>query len=386
MKKSTEITTTSKGLENELKKKSWVYTIIYTILVCVLAGLLVFNYFMVFTSSFNLSTIDGHYLVGVVSTENYYQTQPGQALKVKRYVSTSEIRLSDELYYSGNAGEGTGIVVGTNYPSGYVVVELDGQTKNISVSTIIGKVVEKQDDWGYVVWFFQSWVGTAVLNGVLLLLIIGRTIWGFSVETSLKGRELQLKLKKQKQQQRKLRKMYKNYQNTGLDADSFELLDGDFEENKINIEQYAKSKDLKNAYKFVLAKVHRVYIGKTKITIQDREKITNCIELMCLAKDFDMDTEYMLTDLILKTHVVGFDLDNFVKTCKDYFANKHTTEDLACFASILYVLVKKNKHLRKEEIYNICEDFDKFLLGLKEDNNLKHLQNLSNYIKKLIKN
>ena len=144
MKKSTEITTTSKGLENELKKKSWVYTIIYTILVCVLAGLLVFNYFMVFTSSFNLSTIDGHYLVGVVSTENYYQTQPGQVLKVKRYVSTSEIRLNDELYYSGNAGEGTGIVVGTNYPSGYVVVELDGQTKNISVSTIIGKVVEKQ--------------------------------------------------------------------------------------------------------------------------------------------------------------------------------------------------------------------------------------------------
>lgn len=385
MKETTQITTTSQSLAGELKKRSLVYTILYTILLCALVLMLVFNYFAVFTTFFYPTNLKGQYMVGVVDTNNYHDTQEGQLLLVEKYTGTVKIKIGDEIFFAGNAGEGSGVIKSLHIGNGYVVVSINGTQKNVAVSTIIGQVVQKQDTWGYIVWFFQSWTGTIALNITLVALVMLRTIWGFTTETSVKGRELQAKLKKQKKDAKKLKAMYKNYKNTGLDVESFELLDGDFEQNKQKINEYAKKKDLSNAYKFLLEKVHRVYIGKTKLTVLDRQKITNCVELMCLIKTFDMDSEYMLTDLILKTHLVTFDLGNFIKSCNEYLALKHTTEDLECFQSILYVLVKKNKHLRKYEIYDFCENMEMYLRREKNGvNNSIHLLNLCNYIKKLI--
>ncbi len=384
MKKNIPITTTTQSLAGELKKSSLVYTILYTILVCILSFLLIFGYFAVFTSYFYPTDFNGNYLVGVVDTQNYHDTEEGQTLIVQKYATATDIKVGDEVFFSGNAGEGSGVVLAKYGSQNYLKVLVGGEEKNISLSIIIGKVIQKKDVGGYILWFMQSWYGVAIVNVLLIIVIVARTIFGFTVETSKKGRELQQKLKQQKRAQRKLKKMYKNYKNTGLDIYSFELLDGDFEENKQKIQEFAKKRDLQNAYKFLLEKVHRVYISKHKISVEDRSKISNCIELMCLINTFDLDSEYMLTDLILKTHVIHFNLERFISSCKAYLSYKHTVEDISCFVSVLYVLVKKNKHLRKPEFYELIEKIEIYLTTIKEFQNLPKLLDLTNYVKKII--
>ena len=338
MKNNTIITTTSQSLAGELKKSSLLYTVIYTILLCIVASLLIFCYFSVFTTYFYPKSFNGKYLVGVVDTSNYHQTQSGQVLHIEQYSKAGLINVGDEIFYSGNSGEGSAIVVENHYAQGYISVKLNDSTTNIALSTIIGKVVNKTEFWGYVLWFLQSWVGVISLNVLLIFLVLSRTLFVYNVETSAKGKELKLKLKQQNKAEKRLKKIQKNYKNTGLDLETFEMLSGDFNENATAIQEFSKRNDIKNAYAYLLKKVHRVYISKPKITTLDRLKITNCIELMCLVGRFDIDSEYLLTDLILKTHAVNFDKDNFVNSCINYLNAKHTTEDLSYFLSVLYVL------------------------------------------------
>lgn len=384
MKESTKITTTSQGLANELKKSSLVYNVLYIILLCVLGLLLIFNYFAVFTTYFYPTNFKGQCFVGVMDTSNYHNVSKGQMLVINKYRGTIKINIGDEVFYSGNSGEGSGVVEETHIPNGYITVSANGEEKNIDVGTVIGQVVAKKDNSGYVVWFLQDWVGTAVLNGLLVIVLLARTIWGFTTEPSKKGKELKKQLKAQKLANKKFKIMYKNYTKTGLDVESFELLDGDFEDNKQKIIEYAKAKDIPNAYKFLLQKVHRVYVCKHKITVLDRKKITNCIELMFLADEFDIDVEYMLTDLILKTHVIHFDLERFISSANEYLSKPHNVQDLECFESVLYVLFKKNKHLRKVSVIAFCESLEVYLCRHHKNENCLHLLNLCNYIKKLI--
>ena len=326
----------------------------------------------------------GQSLVGVVDTSTYHETQKGQVLCVEKYAQTSDIMVGDELFFAGNGGEGSGVVTKLYIAKGYVAIKTNGQLKNVALNTVIGKVVEKNDGWGYVVWFFQSWFGIVVLNAALIAIVLLRTVLGFTTEASLKGRELQQRLFKQKLANKKFRRMYKNYARTGLDIETFELLDGDFEENKQKITDFAKYKDLPNAYKYLLQKVHRVYVGKHKLSVLDRKKITNCVELMCLVDKFDVDSEYMLTDLILKTHLVNFDMENYLKSCSEYLTRLHKIEDIECFETVFYVLIKKNKHLRDYEVYQFCDELETYLCKQNYGQKNAHLLNLFKYIKKLI--
>ena len=384
MKENTPITTTSARLASELKKNSLVYTILYTLLLCLLASLLCFNYFSVFSSRFYLSALNGKYLVGIADATKYYNTEPGQILVVQTYKTSANIRVGDELFFSGNIGEGAGIVKYINLSQGYLTLVNDSE-QNVSISTVIGKVVEKKNSGGYILWTFQNWLGVIILNGILIAAVIARTLLAYTVETSPKGRELKKKLKLQQKAQKELKKMQKNYKNTGLDAQSFDLLKGDFLENKKKIEDLAKRKDLPNAYAFLLKKVHRAYICKRHLSGEEREKITNCVELMCLLQTFDLDSEYMLADLILKTSMIWFDTANFIDLCKKYLAQEHKIEDLSCFQYVLYVLIKKNKLLRTNEMLELVELIDQSLLPYKDSEHSVKLLEISNFIKNLIK-
>lgn len=382
--KDENITTTSHGLATELHKHSGIYTALYTFLLCIFSLLLIFNYISVFSNHFYITDFSGNAYIGVVDSKNFYNVQNGQLLKVDKYTSTADIVVGDEVFFAGNSGEGSGIVKKLHIPNGYIDVKIGENEQKIMVSTLIGKVVDKVDKIGYVFWIFQSWVGIIVLNVVLAVLVILRTIFGFTVETSAKGRELKRKLAQQRKDHKKFKRIHKNYEKTGLDIESFELLDGDYCQNKQKIVEYAQNGDVASAYKFLLRKVHRVYIEKQKLSMQDRKKIANCIELMCLVENFDIDSEYMLTDLILKTHLVNFDISNFVISCKNYLTEYHTAEDLECFESVLYILIKRNKNLRKAEILELCENLDIYLCQQSLNDNNSSLYSLCGYIKKLI--
>lgn len=384
MKENVPITTTSSHLAGELKKNSLVYTILYTLLLCLLAALLCFNYFSVFSSRFYLSNFNGKFLVGIADTSSYYQTEKGQVLIVESYKTSASIAIGDELFYSGNAGEGSGIVTYINLSQSYLTVENNG-SKNVSISTIIGKVIDKKDSGGYILWTFQNWPGIIILNGILVVVVIVRTVLAYTVETSAKGRELKKKLKQQQKASKNLKKMQKNYKNTGLDAQSFDLLSGEFLENKQKIEDYAKRQDLPNAYAFLLKKVHRAYICKRKLSSEERSKITNCVELMGLLNNFDVDSEYMLADLILKTNMIWFDADNYIKLCSEYLLRKHKIDDLACFQYVLYVLIKKNRQLRTAAMLELVNQVDSLLKEYKDSEYSAKLLEISKFIKNLIK-
>ena len=384
MKKTNRITTTSQGLATELKKRSLVYTFLYTLLLCVVSGFLIFNYFAVFTSNFYPTNFKGSYYLGVVETNNFNNCKKGQLITFEQYEDAYQIAVGDEIYFKGNAGEGSGVVKKLYLSQNYIKILTNNVEHNVSISTILGKIVQKTDNWGYVVWFLQSWYGIIALNIVIIVLVLLRIVFCYTVETSPKGKELQFRMRAQKKSNIKYKKMHKNYINTELDADSLELLDGEFDENKKKVLEYSKRKDISNAYKFLLQKVHSVYIGKNKLTALDRKKIANCVELMCLVEQFDIDSEYMLTDLILKTPAIHFDLERFLQSCNNYLIGKHYVEDLECFASVLYVLLKKNKHLRKKQFINFCDKLENYLSTANWVQDSAHLLKLCGYIKKLI--
>lgn len=384
MMKDEKITTTSHGLASELNKHSGIYTALYTFLLCVFSLLLIFNYISVFSNHFYLTDFNGNAYVGVVDTDNFQDVKKGQLLKIDKYTSASDIVVGDEVFFSGNAGEGSGIAKKLHITNGYIDVVVGDIEQKVMVSTLIGKVVDKTDNLGYVFWIFQSWVGVVILNIALIVLVIIRTVFGFTIETSAKGRELKNKLYQQKKDHKRFKRIHKNYAKTGLDIESFEALDGDYFQNKQKIMEYAQNGDVAEAYKFLLRKVHRVYIEKQKLTNQDRKNIANCIEHMCLVEKFDIDSEYMLTDLILKTHLVNFDMSNFVISCRQYLTEPHSVEDLECFESVLYILIKRNKNLRKAEILELCENLDVYLCQQSFNEDQSSLYNLCNYIKKLI--
>lgn len=382
--KETNITTTSHQLDTELKRHSAIYTALYTFLVCVLALLLIFNYISVFSNHFYLTDFAGNAYVGVVDTANFENTKKGELLKIHKFNSISDIEVGAEIFFSGNSGEGSGIVKRLQISNGYIVVSCNGEEQNINTSIVIGEIVSKTSGVGFIFWTFQSWLGVVILNVLLICLVLLRTIWGFATETSPKGRELKRRLYQQKKDNKKFKRIYKNYSKTGLDIESFELLDGDYAQNKQKIVSYAQNGDVAGAYKFLLKKVHRIYMEKIKLSVEDRRKIANCIELMCLVEKFDVDSEYMLTDLILKTHLLNFDLNSYILSCNNYLKVDHSIEDLECFESVLYILVKQNRNLRKSIVLEFCEQLEVYLCqhSFKKDD--LHLINLCHYIKKLI--
>ena len=69
---------------------------------------------------------------------------------------------------------------------------------------------------------------------------------------------------------------------------------------------------------------------------------------MCECKDLDVDIEYMLVDLLLKSSLMEFDSKAFTKSAKEFLNSKLDDDDMLNFASVLYVLVYKNKKLRNE--------------------------------------
>ena len=385
MKNTNEITTTKKDLRAALKKNSLGRTIVYTLIVCVLSGLLVFSYFSVFTSNFYLRSFNGEYLVGVVETSTYQNVEKGQVLCVVPYDASYNIEVDDEVFYSGNEGDGSGKVVSKHLSAGYITVNTGGKTKNITISSVIGKVTNKVAFWGYPLWFFQSVAGIIVLNVLLVIVVAWHILLVATVETSPKGRELQSKLAKEKKDEIRRKKMFKNYRNTGLDAETFEALSGEYIENKRYIAEFAKRRDLSNAYKFLLEKVHSVYLTKEKLTTLDRIKITNCIELMATSAEFDMDQEYMLTDLILKTEFVNFDVNSFVAECKNYIMNSKSNDSLLVFMTVLYVLVKNHKEIRQEQICEICGALEIKITFKDGEKNAPELLKMSEYIKNIIK-
>jgi len=389
MRKKTTITTTKENLVGELKKNSIAHALLYGILVGIIVCMLIFCYFSVFTSNFYLRNNKGDCLVGVASAQKFENVNNGDLLFVSAYESNASISVGDHIYFSGNSGKGSGLVVAKHIADGYLTIITGEEVYNVSLSTVLGKVAGKTQFWGYIVYFFQSTLGLVVLNILLVIIVALRMIFIATTETSIKGRELQAKLAEQKKAYARRKKTSQRYKQTKLDSDAFEILSGAHQENKKQLFEIARKEDQANAFKFLLEKVYDAYLTKPQLSVADKIKISNCIELMAVAYGFDMDVEYMINDLIIKCPVVDFDMKAFADTCVEEIVKTNSLENLSRFCSTIYLLAKLNKCVRTKELTIICEA----VLEKLEDNKFaqndaqtkEDLQKLVEYTKKYVK-
>lgn len=384
MNKDLQVTTTTSQLDRALKKNSWIFSAIYVFVIAIVAAMLVFSYVSVFTSNFYPKTFKGRYMVGVVDTTNYLNVKKGQLLLVSNYKSSADIKIGDTVFFSGGDIEGTGEVSATSKT--YVTVQMSNGTKNVQISNIIGKVTGVKDGVGYIVWFFASYAGVITFNIILILLAILKIVFNYYVEPTRKGQQLLTSLSKQNKQKQRAKHISKLYEQKNQPDYINLLLDGNYAGNKTRMIGFAQEKkDIPAAYKFMLKTMHRKYVVKEKLTAADSRQITNCIELMCSLDAFDMDDEYMLSDLILHCPLTDFDINGFCVSANSYLAKQHTISDLLHFQYVLYLLIKQNNELPLAKFSDIVDTLnDKlqpFSGTLEGENALK----LADYIKNLIK-
>ncbi len=344
MSEKLKVATNSASLESELKKNKWVYTLLYSLAVAIIAAMLVFSYVSVFTSNFYPKSASGYYMVGVNNASNYYGADNGDLLYIESYLSSSQISTTDIIFFSAPEKEGTAKVETVSISGGYVgVINADGQSENISLSYIIGKLAKKSAGWGYVVWFFQSYTGVICLNILLILLVLARIILGYFIEPSPKGRRLLSALNKDKKERRRQSKIGKIFNRRQLPGGLDLVLDGNFIGNKNRIVYFAQNNDPASAYKYILGLIHKKYVVAPRLKVSDRRVVTNCIELMCMAKNLDANDEYKLSDLILHAPLKDFDSHNFCLSCQEYIENCNSYQGLLTLEYLIYLLIKHNR-------------------------------------------
>ncbi len=371
--KEQKLTTTNEQLNKELKKNSLVLNIFYALFICIVAILLVFSYFSIFSDRFYFKNFNHQYIVGIGSSENFVNAKNGQLFVISKYNSTMQINIGDEIYYSKNIQKGSGIVQSVNNSTQVIELKCGEQTVHVYFSSVLGKIDSKVDGIGYIVWFIQSKAGVITFNVVLIAIVTTKILLNYFIETSAKGRELKKKLKEQKRELKQLSKNHKKYKDSELNVKTFDMLSGTLLENKQKLTEMSQDGNLSNAYSYLLSSVHEYYMLKDKLDLDDKEKITNCVELMTLANEIGVNEEYMLTDLILKSGIYKFDTKEFLKSGKEFFNNAHAKETYQSFLIVLYVLCKNNKSEIDDNIYDLCsyiQDKIKYDEQLKNDENL----------------
>ena len=376
----TKITKNQQELKDSLKQNSLWRTIIYSVIVSLLTCMLIFCYIMVFSSNFYIKGFDGKYNVGVVDISNHNSINVGQLVSIEEYNSSNDIKIGDEVYYS-SVTEGSGEVVSLDeLNKGYIIVSVKEQNVKISASTIIGKIESKTNFWGYVFWFFDSVFGIVVLNILLTVTVITHIILVATIETSKKGRQLRSKLKKQAFIKMSVNSMYNQF--GMLNVPTEKMLSGTYEHNVQEIINFSKNSNMSAAYFGFLINIHDVYLPKQNLSVDDKIRITNCVELMFLSDELSEEQEYLIRDLLLKTNLVDFDVFSFVESGKQYLQRNKNVEALYNLQSILYVLMKTNSVDSK--ILELIEEMDNKIDLLNVKTRIKELKKLNNLLKTFI--
>ena len=129
--------------------------------------------------------------------------------------------------------------------------------------------------------------------------------------------------------------------------------------------------------------MHETFVTKQELSKSDVNIIKSLVELMCESYGFDMDMEYMLVDLLLKSKLVKFDEKEFSASASR-FLQEANYDDLLNFGSVLYILLKENYILRKGKLKGVCMDYvDKIRKIDVENKNLA--ENVANSLIYLVK-
>lgn len=373
------------NMETQAKEKP--HKIIFRIIFLVVLFVLLFISYM-----FNFATDlypDGLsvYYTAEFDVSNHYNASSCDLIKIKPYNHISEIKNGDIVCYSTNIEDGSGKFLSISGDT--VLLELkDGKTKIVKQSSIIGKQVEKIEVVGFFLAFLDSYIGVAVLTIIILAYVAYITFSRINYENTEHGKKLYKRYKYKRAEEKERRKLLREVKGIeGIDLKIAQILESDFKNNKkkfLEFDYETKGK-LKEKYKYILAEIHDAYLDKEDLSRDEKRRITAITELMVVVNEFDLDMEYMLIDLNLKTHLHDFDFDKFIEEANGFIKSCGHRSDLVNFGSVLYILVYKNSRIRNEKLKDLVQNFE-IRMAEFDENYEENANNISKAIFSLIKN
>lgn len=378
---------TVEELNKSLEIKRRVKLAVRVIIISALLILLVVGYTFMFSSGLARGGPFGTKVVGVMDDSSFYDAKNGDLIFITPTANISSIQEDDIVVYHINGDVGSYRVKSVDALAETVTVYDGESTKLLAFELIIGKQGTKIAFIGYICGFIVSRIGVLCNSLLLFAYVVYITFSRINEEYTVKGKELRdkyIKLQKSKKQKEKMIKRFKK--TDGFGPEDSVIIDGDMGDNMIELVSYTKSgkvNSVSETYKYILGKVHRVYMYKDKLTRNEKKRITNVIEMCPIVDSFGEGTRYKLVDLLLLNVLSEFDTVGFEKLAVKFLNSKISEEDLYNFGSVLYVLVDKNPKLIHTNIIKVVK---LVIIKTSQFEKTKQMLEMRNLLFKFVKN
>lgn len=342
--------------ETQVKDKP-IKTVPRIIFIAIISILMITGYIFSFSLP-NFPEIAGTSFIGIFDQTNYTGCKTGDLCIVKNIDDWSSLNAGDIVFYTLNGETKSQEVVSVE---SYIVRVKDrnGVEQSISKYNIDGVLTKKIAVIGFFVGFITSIYGAVTFSIILFVYLCIITIKRINYENTEKGKQLRdkyLAMQKAQKQAKQEKKKISKYAPNGL----MELLQTNAKISLDAIKNAMKKHNMFETYKLIIDEVHTAYFDDKRTGKDIENKICLLIELCVCFDHIDMDVEYKLIDLSLKSSFSGFDFDEFLVNSKAFLKNANE-EDLYNFASIMFVLISRNRKFKNKQIREIVACYGKKL-------------------------
>lgn len=353
------------------------------VIIIVLFGLLVLNYFFVFSSSIYAPW--GKYRLDGTFTQSTYYGADNYDLIVILPTDVDSLEIGDIVCYNSlKRGSGKLVDIQNNY---LALEEEDGSVIHVGKNSVVGRQYKTVAVLGFFLEFISSYYGIVTFSIILIVYIAFVTFRRINYENTDDGKRLYKMFVEDRRAEAERRRLLKDVERAGdIDVVIHSVIAGNFEENRQALQEFkgGNNASKKEKYKIILSKVYNSLICKQSLTRVDKDEINRVIELMFEAGDFDLDIEFMLVDLILKMKTLRLDEEGMVESAKTYFEKERGEEELSLVGAVLYAIIYKHGEIKNKTFAEIIkfylskvskiEDFQQKPLGLVAENMKKLLK------------
>ncbi len=317
--------------------------------------------------------INNKLYIGILNTSNFYEVNFGDLCVVKNIDSLSSVKKGDVVFYIIN-GESYSARVESVETEIIVIQNKEGFT-SVAQKNLQGVLVSRVAVLGFFVGLVCSYYGAIIFSLILFAYLCYTTISRINYENTEKGKRLRDKyLKENKAQKRTKSQDLILNKNEAKELLNFVEIDAITTLN--NIKSLTKNKKQFETYELIVDNAHKKYLSLKRWSKDEKLKITIIVELCVCFGRIDLDVEYKIVDLLLKSKLAEFNTCQFLENTKKLMA-KGTEETLFNFASILYVLISKNPTLKNKEMKQIVNLFEKELQTRSYDKDSRCVMTLS---------
>lgn len=347
--------------KNETQVKEKPYKIALRVLIIlVLSIFMVASFMLVFSGQTYIHFGDKKYQ-GTFDASNYYETKNCSLVVIESYNNLSDAKDGDIVFFNSATEKGSALFKSFD-GNVFELEKEDGSILSINRRFVVGKVSYVVPIVGLFFAYVQSYV-CAIFNMVLLFAYLAYiSLSKINYENTSYGKKLYAMLIKEQAEKKQIREIFKLMKSvSGIDQKIVSMLSGSFENNKKQFAEFENDKFSSSSakYKYILYRVHEVFVPKETLSRKEKRVISSVLELLGESGSVDQDIEYMLVDLLLKGALVSFDFDCFKEGIEKLLKSDISAEDILNLGSILYILAVKNPYLDDKTFKSILSEYNK---------------------------